>query len=111
MHPRNTDHATRIEIIERHLAGETLANLAEALQLNFYTVRNWWRISHRQGLPGLFPKPAGPPGRGVLSKFEPLVKYVVLRLKRHHPAWGLDVLRLELKRRPSLRGIALPQRT
>jgi hypothetical protein len=111
MHPRNTDHATRLEIITRHLAGETLANLAEELRLNFYTVRKWGRVYHRQGWPGLIPKLAGPPSRGILSKFDPLIKYVVLRLKRQHPAWGLDVLRLELKRRPSLRGKVLPQRT
>jgi hypothetical protein len=46
-----------------------------------------------------------------LHKFDPLVKYVILRLKREHPAWGLDVLRLALKRRPSLKGKRLPKRT
>lgn len=111
MHYRSTDHATRVGIVKRHLAGETLPDIAQQLQLNFYTVRKWWRTYNREGWKGLVPKPTGPPPTGPLSEFDPLVKYVVLRLKREHPAWGLDVLRLELQRRPSLKGKSIPKRT
>jgi hypothetical protein len=84
MATRNTDHTIRVEIIKGHLAGETLAHLAQKLQLNFYTVRKWWRIYQRQSWSGLVPKPAGPTRGGPLSKFDGLVKYVILRLKREH---------------------------
>jgi hypothetical protein len=39
------------------------------------------------------------------------VKYVALRLKKEHPAWGLDVLLLHMGRRPSLGEELLPGRT
>jgi hypothetical protein len=108
---RNSDHAIRVEIIQRHLAGESLPNIAQTLGLNFYTVRKWWRIYKRVSWAGLEPKPVSRCPTGLLSKFDPLVKYVVLRLKREHPGWGLDVIRLEMQRRPSLKGQALPGRT
>lgn len=108
---RNSDHAIRVEIIQRHLAGESLPTIAQDLGLNFYTVRKWWRIYQRVSWAGLEPKPVRCCPTGLLSKFDPLVKYVVLRLKREHPGWGLDVIRLELQRRPSLKGQALPGRT
>lgn len=36
---------------------------------------------------------------------------MALKLKRSYPKWGLDVLLLDLRRRPSLRGKKLPGRT
>jgi hypothetical protein len=36
---------------------------------------------------------------------------VLLRCKRKHRAWGIDKLRLELTRHPSLNGIPIPQRS
>ena len=111
MHHRNSDHAIRVEIIQRHLAGESLPTIAQELLLNFYTVRKWWRIYKRLGWAALEPKPVGRYPTGRLSKFDPLVKYVVLHLKREHPGWGLDLIRLELQRRPSLKGRTLPGRT
>lgn len=106
MQHRNSDHAIRVEIIQRHLAGESLPNIAQDLGLNFYTVRKWWRIYQRVGWAALGPKPVGRCPSGLLSKFDPWVKYVVLRLKREQPGWGLDVIRLEMQRHPSLKGQA-----
>lgn len=111
MSKRTTDHGDRVAIVERHLAGETLKQIAESMKLNEYTVRKWWRIYRKKSWSGLAPKRSGPVSTGSLSQFDPLVKYVLLRLKREHPAWGLDVLRLALCRRPSLQGHALPSRS
>ena len=111
MKTRNTTHAQRVEIVERHLANETLQTIATAMKLNFYTVRKWWRVYQQASWDGLVPHAPGPPAKGALSEFDALIKYVALRLKREHPAWGLDLLLLHMSRRPSLVGQRLPKRT
>ena len=108
---RNTTHAQRVTIIEQHLAGTKLAEIAEMMELNYYTVRKWWRKYCQGGWTGLVPKRPGPQRKRPLSGFDPMVKYVALRLKREHPAWGLDVLLLHMGRRRSLAGESLPGRT
>jgi len=111
MEPRNTTHAQRVRMVERRLAKENLQAIAADMGFNFYTVRKWWRVYRQDGWDGLAPRPPGPPTRGALSEFDDLVKYAALRLKREHPAWGLDVLLLHMSRRPSLAGKRLPKRT
>lgn len=111
MSTRNTTHAQRVTIVEQHLAGATLKDITEMMNLNYYTVRKWWRQYRRQGWSGLLGQSPGPDRTGALSTFDPLVKYVALRLKSEHPAWGVDLLRLQLSRRPSLAGKAVPGRT
>lgn len=111
MKRRETTHAERVEIVERHLAGESLDNIAQSLDLNIYTVRHWWRVYRDGGWPALEPVPKGPPAVGALGRFDPLVKYVALRLKREHPAWGTPISRLHMQRRPSLQGRRIPKDT
>jgi putative transposase len=111
MKGRESSHAERVAIIERHQAGESLTAIAAELGYSYFTVRKWWRTYRRQGWVGLEPKAKGPPQVGRLGRFAPLVKYVLLRLKRQHPGWGVDKLLLELTRRPSLKGQALPKRS
>ena len=111
MERRETTHAERVDIVERHLAGETLSAIAEHLALSHYTVRHWWRVYRDHGWVGLEPKPKGPPTIGPLGRFDPMVKYVAMRLKRARPAWGPEMLRLHMSRRPSLKGKRLPKNT
>ncbi|MCI0554544.1 MAG: helix-turn-helix domain-containing protein [Anaerolineae bacterium] len=111
MHNRETTHAERVEIVKRHLAGERLEEVAQDMDLNFYTVRKWWRRYRQAGWVAVAPQAMGPPQVGVLGKFSPLVKYVALRLKRKHPGWGVDKLLLEMSRRLSLRDQGLPKRS
>jgi len=106
-----TTHAERVEIVEQHLAGETLHAIAESLNLSWYTVRHWWRAFRDKGWAALEPPGKGPPVVGPLGRFPPRVKYVALRLKREHPAWGPAMLRLHMQRRESLQGLALPKNT
>jgi hypothetical protein len=108
MKRRETTHAQRIEIVERHLAGETLPAIAQALGLSRYTTRLWWRAYRKGGWPALEPTPKGPSTVGPLGRFSPRIKYVALRLKLEHPSWGLPILLLHLRRRPSLQGLILP---
>src|SRR5262245_55642607 len=111
MSQRETTHAERVAMIERHLAGEHLQSIASALGRNYYTVRSIWRSYQCQGWAGLATHPKGPPQIGRLANFAPRVKYVLLRLKKEHPGWGLDMLLLHAQRRPSLAGLSLPKRS
>jgi len=108
---RNSTHAQRVAIVEQHLTGESLGRIAQQMHFSYYTVRKWWRRYRKGGWSALRPKPPGPPTTGALSSFDPLVKYVALRLKRCHPAWGMDVLLLYMSRQPSLENKRLPSRT
>lgn len=108
MQQKETTHADRIELVERQVAGENLAEIAMSKKLSVYTIRKWWRAYRDQGRVGLEPKEKGPPPVGVLGRFDPLVKYVALRLKRQHPGWGTPMLRLHMKRQPSLANVAIP---
>ena len=49
---RPTSHALRLEVVERHVAGESLPSIAAALQLNPYTVRRFWRLYQQPRLGG-----------------------------------------------------------
>jgi hypothetical protein len=108
---RSTTHAERVEIVERHLQGQSLPAVAKAMGINCYTARKWWRVYRREGWSGLLPKPLGPPVTGLLGHFDSLVKYVALRLKLEHPKWGPTTTLFYMRRRSSLRGLRLPQET
>ena len=51
------------------------------------------------------------PVRGTLSSFDPLVRYVALRLKCEHPKWGSDLILLKMQQRVAVRGKRLPCRS
>lgn len=108
---RSTTHAERVEIVERRLGGQSLPTVAKTMSISYYTARKWWRAYRREGWSGLLPKPLGPPVTGPLGHFDPLVKYVALRLKREHPKWGPTTVLFYMSRRPSLKGLKLPKET
>lgn len=110
MSKRTTTYEERVQIIERHLKGESLKQISLALGFNIYCIRKWWRKYRTQGWPGLNTQ-LGRPAKGGFSSFDSLVKYVALRLKLENPGWGLDVIILHLGRRASLKGKQLPKRT
>ena len=82
---RETTHQERIEIVELRLAGISLRQIAQQKRLNYYTVRHWWRVYRDGGWDALIPKARQRPREGPLSTFDPLVRYVALRLKWEHP--------------------------
>jgi transposase InsO family protein len=106
-----TTHAARIEMIERHLAGESLATIAQAMQLNVFTVRKFWRRYRQSGWDGLLVPAPAPPRRGPLAHSPTRLKLRLVRLKRSHRGWGVDKLRLELCRAPSLQHVRIPHRS
>lgn len=111
MDVRATDHAERVLFVELHQHGHSYHQIATQTGRNYYTVRHWIRIFKKQGWAGIDPSQTGKQKVGSLARFDPKVKYAVLRLKRKNPGWGLDVLLLALRRRRSLQGVTLPSRT
>jgi hypothetical protein len=45
---------------------------------------------------------------GLLSRFSPLVRFVILRLRLEHPRWGPDRIRYMTRQRQALRGLRFP---
>jgi len=88
--------ALRQELVRRHQQGETLAALAERMQLPPSTVRNWWQRFRREGEAGLQTRyqHCGP----QRPKAAPVVHQAALSMKREHPTWGAGLIRLELQK-------------
>lgn len=90
---------------ELHQRGDTYAELAERFGISLMCVRYWCR---RQRDGKSCHKQRGHKTAGLLSRFDPLVRYVILRLRLKHPHWGPNRIRAQLKKRPSLLGCRLP---
>lgn len=111
MEQKETSHLQRINMINEKNAGKSLSMIASEMNLNYYTVRKWWRHYRDEGWTGVAPKQRGCVKGKVMSRFHPLVKYVALKLKRGHPGWGADMVLLHMSRRESLKGLKLPKRS
>jgi transposase len=92
--PRALPVALRQSIVERHLAGASLASVARELALSPWTVRTLWRRYRDRGEAGLVPDYAacGRPG----PRLSPEVSAPALALRRAHPGWGAGLIRIEL---------------
>jgi hypothetical protein len=93
--------------------GRTYAEAAEEVGVSFWTGRKypkgiiWVRRGKRDGVENLG-SCYGRPKRGEMVGFDPLVRYVVIRMKKEHPKWGPDYVKKKLKERVSLRGKKIP---
>lgn len=94
--PQSLAFPLRQELVRRHQQGETLAALAESMQIPPATVRNWWQRFRREGEAGLQTRyqRCGPQG----PKAGPAVHQAALTMKREHPTWGAGLIRLELQK-------------
>jgi transposase InsO family protein len=90
---------------ERHARDETYPAIADSEGVSRATVRYWCRRLRKGGSSRTSYQrhPAG-----QLTRFEPIVRYAILRLRLEHPRWGPNRVREKLKRRRSLRGCVLP---
>lgn len=104
MATRTTPNQRR-EFYDRHQRGETYPAIADSAGVSPECVRYWYR-RQRNGENCQTRYQGRPPG--LLSKFDRLVRYCILRLRLKHPRWGPDRIRVHLKKRSSLRGLALP---
>jgi transposase InsO family protein len=91
----------------RYLQGETYQEIADSAGVSKDCVRYWCRRQRDGGDCQTRYQHQSP---GLLSRFDPLVRYCILRLRLENPRWGPDSIREHLKKRKSLRGLALPSR-
>ena len=90
---------------QRHCQGETYEEIARAMGVSRECVRYWCR-RQRAGL-GVQSQYHRKP-TGLLSRFSPIVRYVILRLRVEHPRWGTSRIRHTALQRHSLRGLHIP---
>jgi hypothetical protein len=110
----NAMPATRATTIQQrqemaHLAeeGKPYQAVADQTGVSLWTARKWIRQAKQGGLAALV-TPFGRPAIGPMSWFDPLVRYVALRLKCQHPTWGAPYVVKKMGESPSLRHTELP---
>jgi len=103
-----TSEAERQLFYELHQEGATYAELSERFRVSQMCIRYWCRRQRDgQGCRKRYKRER----LGLLGRFHPRVRYVILRLRLKHPRWGPNRLRAQLKKRPSLLGCSLPSET
>jgi len=107
---RATTIQQRQEMAQLSAQGQTYQAIAVQLGVSVWTARKWIRQAKRGGLAGLV-SVLGRPATGSLSDFDPLVRYVALRLKRQHPTWGAAYIVKKMSERPPLKDKTLPEAT
>jgi transposase-like protein len=103
--------AEKERIYREKLNGQTLREIAEELDCSWETVRKWWKRWRNAGKAGIGEKRAGRGASGTLSQFDPRVAQKAESLKRQHPRWGANRVRIELSADPELAGAAIPRRS
>ncbi len=100
--------ADREEIVALKRSGLTYDQVSDKTEWSKETVRRVWRAYRDHGPTGLLAQSLGRPATGPLSTFDPLVRYVALRLKLEHRKHGPDIVLADMCLRPSLKGLLLP---
>jgi hypothetical protein len=107
---RMTTVQQRQEMAHLAAAGQPYQAIADQIGVSFWTVRKWIRRTNKGGLAALLTQFGRPP-RGPMADFDPLVRYVALRLKRQHPTWGAAYVLKKMSEHPSLHDKRLPDAT
>jgi len=102
---RQTTPEERRRFYQRHLRGESYPGIADHEGVSQECVRYWCRRQRDGGSSRNLYRRAP---AGLLRRFDPKVRYGVLRLKLAHPRWGPSRILFHLRERPSLRGQRLP---
>jgi IS30 family transposase len=87
----------RQQIIEQRQQGASIAQIAQALERSYWSIRTIVRRYRDQGEPGLVPQYQNCGVKGI--RFSKRVYRGALWLKRHHPSWGGGVIRVLLQER------------
>ena len=102
---KQTTPDQRREFYECHQQGETYWAIAARYGVSLGCVRYWCR-RQRDGGSCQSHYSGRPPG--LLSHYNPKVRYAILRLRLAHPRWGPNRILYKLKQRSSLKGLCLP---
>lgn len=105
---RRSSERERAAFVAEHQAGASYAEIAEKYGVSRECVRYWCRRRRRgQSVASTWPKRSP----GLLARFDPLVRYAILRLRLTHPHWGPTRIRYHLGKRTALQGKRLPSPT
>ena len=104
---KHTTSIQRRTFCELHEQGLSYREIAEQHNVSSGCVRYWCRRTRDGGSceSSYHREPSG-----ILSRFDGLVRYWVLRFRLKHPRWGPKSIRYHLSKVPSLKGLALPSR-
>ena len=102
---KHTSPEQREAFFRQHQAGSTYRQIADQHGVSTECVRYWCR-HQRDGGSTLTVYDRQP--QGILSRFDPRVRYVILRLRLEHPRWGPERIHHHLTKRLSLHGLSLP---
>lgn len=102
---RQTTPQQRREFYVRHRMGETYQQIADSEGVSRECVRAWCR--HQRNGGDCQTRYQREP-RGLLSQFDPKVRYCILRLRLEHPRWGPSRILNQSSKRSSLCGLRLP---
>jgi hypothetical protein len=102
--------AERVEIGERWKAGQTDAQIAQAMQRPRATIRKWRRRYQRLGRQGLSSQ-LGRPKTGPLSRSSNELVQAIAQMRQAHPGWGPLTVLTELHKDAHFVGKALPSRS
>ena len=101
-----TSLAERQQFYQQHQTGTTYREIAATFGVSVGCVRYWCRRQRDgHGVTSAYRRGAG----GLLRRFDPRVRFAILRLRLEHPRWGPGRIRFHLERRRSLCGLRLPQ--
>ena len=102
---KHTTPVQRRTFYELHKQGLGYREIANQYEVSRECVRYWCR---RQRDGGSCETVYCKEPRGILSQFDGLVRYCILRLRLEHPRWGPRSILFHLGKRRSLKGLALP---
>jgi len=105
-----TTVAQRNAMLELVEEGQTYRAVAEQLGVPFWTTRKWIRQGKRVGKEKLASS-YGRPAIGPLAGYDPMIRYMVLRMKRKHSGWGAEYVLKKLREKGELKGKKLPSGT
>jgi transposase len=99
----------RLEIVKRAQAGETDAEIAQALSYSVWTVRKWRRRERDHGRAGLSSK-QGRPTTGALGTASREIREAVRAMRQANSGWGPETIRIELGQDKRFKGHHIPSR-
>jgi hypothetical protein len=100
---RYTDYADRQTILRLRGEGRVYNEIAQETGWSYETVRKVCRAGQPQSVRML-----GRPAKGLLSSFDPRVRFACLKIKLRHRGWGAEVVRAELEKRDWAKEVKLP---